>query len=297
MKKRSLTPYLFIAPALAMLILFQFYPIVSALRISLHDWSGLGPMKFIALQNYVRVFKDAQFWHSIKLTFIWAIMSTFILTFTGLFLAIMVEFNARSRWLAGLSRTILFLPQMMSGVSVALLWMLIYNPMLGLVNGVLVGMGVVDPMNPLNILGNPRLALYGAFVPAIWQVSGFGMVVFSAAMTNIPQELLEAAAVDGASRGKQFFRIILPLLTPTIFTLGTLHMIGAFKAFDMVYTMTSGGPGGATMITALYNFITAFKNHFFGYASSISTVLFILVLLLTLGVNKLGKKVADHFGF
>jgi ABC-type sugar transport system permease subunit len=296
MKKSQIAPYLFVFPAIAMLLVFQFYPIFGALRISLLDWSGMGKGTFVGLQNYRSIFHDQLFWHSISLTFIWVILSTTLLSLGSLILAVLVEYSSRTKWMAGFTRTIFFMPMMMSLVSVGLLWSLIYNPTVGLLNAFLSKIGAIDPMNPLNILGNRKTALYGAFVPAIWQWSGFGMVVLSAAMTNISQEMLEAAAVDGAGRARQFFSIVLPLLIPTIFTISVINMIGAFKAFDLVYVMTAGGPGDATLVTSLYLFRTAFVLHKFGYASAIAAVLFFLVLIFTLFFNNLNSKVSEYFG-
>jgi ABC-type sugar transport system permease subunit len=220
-----------------------------------------------------------------------------ILPLGGLILAMLVEYTTNARIMAGLSRTILFMPMMMSLVAVGLLWSLIFNPTLGLLNALLVKINLVNPMEPLNLLGKANTAIFAAFFPAVWQWSGFGMVIISAALMNIPQELLEAAAVDGASRPKQFFRIILPLLMPTIFTCATLHLIGGFKAFDLIYTMTAGGPGGATMVSALYIFRQAFVDNKFGYSTAIAVVIFIMIFIFTYVFNKLNEKVRENVGY
>jgi ABC-type sugar transport system permease subunit len=282
---------------MAILIIFLYYPVVEALNISLNEWGGMGPKKFIALGNYAQLLKDRTFWHSLRLTFLWVLLSTVILPIGGLILAVLVEYTTKTRFVAGLSRTILFMPMMMSLVAVGLLWSLIFNPTMGLLNAVLIKLHLIDPMVPLNILGKAHTAIFGAFIPAIWQWSGFGMVITSAAMMNIPTELLEAAAVDGAGKVKQFFRIILPLLMPTIFTCATLHLIGGFKAFDLIYTMTAGGPGDATMVSALYMFRQAFIDHKFGYATAIAAVLFLMIFIFTYVFNKLNDKVRDNVGY
>jgi ABC-type sugar transport system permease subunit len=297
MKKKSYAPYLFILPALAMLVVFLYYPVLNALGISLNDWSGMGPQKFVGADNYLQLVKDKTFWHSIRLTFFWVILSTVILPIGGLFLAMLVEYTTSARVMAGISRTILFMPMMMSLVAVGLLWSLIYNPTLGLLNAFLVKIGLVDPMNPLNLLGTARTALFATFVPAIWQYSGFGMVIISAALMNIPGDLLDAAAVDGASRRAQFFRIILPLLLPTLFTCATLNLIGGFKAFDLVYAMTAGGPGDATMLTTLYIFRKAFVDHRFGYATAIAVVVFALIFIFTWVFTKINDRVREETGY
>jgi ABC-type sugar transport system permease subunit len=149
-------------------------------------------------------------------------------------------------------------------------------------------------MNPLSLLGNPSTALFAAFLPAIWQWSGFGMVVFSAAIMNIPRELLEAASVDGATGPTQFFRIIMPLLLPTVFTCVIFNLIGAFKAFDLIYTMTKGGPGDATMVTAVYIYIRAFVDFDFGYSTAMAVMLFITAFIFTYALNKLNNKISER---
>jgi ABC-type sugar transport system permease subunit len=297
MRKRNYTPYLFLLPALAMLIVFLYYPIAGALDISLNEWSGMGPRKFVGLGNYFQLLKDRTFWHSFRLTFLWVLLSTIILPIGGLVLAMLIEYTTKAKVMAGLSRTILFMPMMMSLVAVGLLWSLIFNPTMGMLNAILIKLRLIDPMIPLNILGRANTAIFGAFIPAIWQWSGFGMVIISAAMMNIPVELLEAAAVDGAGRAKQFFRIILPLLLPTIFTCATLHLIGGFKAFDLIYTMTAGGPGDATMVSALYIFRQAFIDHKFGYATAIAAVLFLMIFIFTYVFNKLNDRVRENVGY
>ncbi|MDR1287161.1 MAG: sugar ABC transporter permease [Treponema sp.] len=296
MTKRSYTPYLFILPAAAMLIVFLYYPVVGALDISLYEWSGMGPRTFVGFGNYTNALKSATFWHSLRLTFLWVLLSTVILPIGGLLLAVLIEYTTKARFMAGLSRTILFMPMMMSLVAVGLLWSLIFNPTMGLLNAFLVKLQLMNPMEPLNLLGRANSAIFAAFVPAIWQWSGFGMVITSAAMMSIPQELIEAAAVDGAGKFKQFFRIILPLLMPTIFTCAMLHLIGGFKAFDLIYTMTAGGPGDATMVSALYMFRQAFIDHKFGYATAIAAILFLLIFIFTYVFNKLNDRVRENIG-
>jgi ABC-type sugar transport system permease subunit len=297
MAKRNYTPYLFILPAAAMLIVFLYYPVIGALDISLNDYSGMGSRRFVGFSNYFNAFHDRTFWHSLRLTFLWVLLSTIILPIGGLVLAVLLEYTTKARFMAGLGRTILFMPMMMSLVAVGLLWSLIFNPTLGLLNAVLIKLQLVNPMNPLNLLGKANTAIFAAFVPAIWQWSGFGMVITSAAMMNIPQELIEAAAVDGAGKSKQFFRIILPLLMPTIFTCGMLHLIGGFKAFDLIYTMTAGGPGDATMVSALYMFRQAFIDHKFGYATAIAAILFLLIFIFTYVFTRINDKVRDSVGY
>jgi raffinose/stachyose/melibiose transport system permease protein len=224
-------------------------------------------------------------------------MSTVILTVTGLILAFLLDNFAKSKLVAGVTRTLLFMPMMMSLVAVGLLWSLIYNPTLGIITNLIAQLHLFGNAAPFDFLGSQKTAIYAAFVPAIWQWSGFGMVVFSAAILNIPGELKEAATVDGANKFKIMLNIELPLIMPTIIVVSTVNLIGGFKAFDLVYVMTAGGPGSSTMVTAIYMFIQAFKNMNLGYASAIAILLFILTVVFAMLTTRLTSLLNKKAGY
>jgi ABC-type sugar transport system permease subunit len=280
-KIQKVEPYLYVLPAALITACFLVYPVVRSFLIALYDWDGLGIAAWVGLGNFRRLIADPVFWHSLKNTLIWVLMSGTILSVTGLFLAFLVEYGTAAKRLSALSRTVLFMPMMMSLVSVGLLWSLIFNPMLGLLTNLLAGLKLADKANPLNLLGGPRTALYSAFIPAVWQWSGFGMVVFSAALQGIPQELFDASAIDGATTAGQVRHITLPLLFPAVIVVTTINVIGAFKAFDLIYVMTAGGPGEATLVSSIFIFREAFVVHRFGYASSVAVVLFAITVVFT----------------
>ena len=294
---QRMEPYLYLLPAVAIIGIFLFYTLLHSFQLTFTDWNGIAKANFVGLKNYVKLFTSDDFWLSIKLTFIWVTMSVVILPITGLILAIVVEYMSRTKLIAGLTRTVLFMPMMMSMVAVGLLWTLIYNPMLGLLNNAMMLVGLIDIGNPVNYLGNSDTAIYMAFIPAIWQWSGFGMVMTCAAMMNIPKDILEAASTDGAHGFKQFWHIVLPLLLPTLSIGATINMIGGFKAFDLVNVMTAGGPGNATRVTSIYIFKQAFVENRMGYASSAAVVLFILVLLFTFLFNKINGYFSSKAGY
>lgn len=234
---------------------------------------------------------------SLGLTFKWMIMSILILQTYGVILAIVVERVVRKRFLSNLFRTVFFMPMMMSWVAIGLLWSLIYNSNMGLITGVLKMLGLIDPVNPPNFLGNSSTALYAAFVAVIWQWGGFGMILTSGAMLRIPNELYEAASIDGANTFQQFMKITFPLLIPTIFLGMTINMIGAFKGFDMIQAMTGGGPANYTRLTSLYIYNLAFTQNKYGFASAVSVVLLITVVVFTIFFNKIGKIVDERYKF
>jgi ABC-type sugar transport system permease subunit len=184
---------------------------------------------------------------------------------------------------------------MMSLAAVGLLWTLIYNPLLGLLNALLKAVGLVTNAHPLNVFGDRRTALYFAFAPVIWQGSGFTMVIFSAALQGIPAEILEASIMDGANKITQIRHIVLPYIFRTITITVTINMISGFKAFDLLKVLTSGGPASSTEITSLYMYREAFFAFNFGTSSTIAVMLFAVVLVCALGTNslvdRLNKKV------
>jgi ABC-type sugar transport system permease subunit len=275
-------PYLYVLPAGLILLVFLAYPVARSFLYALYSWDGLDIAEWRGLANFPRLFNDPVFWGSLKNTVIWVLLSGTVLSVGELFLAFLVEYGARARAISGVSRTILFMPMMMSLVLVGLLWALIFNPMLGLLTNLLAAVGLANKGSPLNLLGgDPRTALFYAFVPAIWQWSGFGMVVFSAALQGIPQELFDASAIDGASYARQLRHVTLPLLYPAVVVVTTINVIGAFKAFDLIYVMTAGGPGDATLVSSIFIFREAFVVHHFGYASSAAVVLFVITVVIT----------------
>jgi ABC-type sugar transport system permease subunit len=281
MRIAKVEPYVYVLPAGLIFLAFIAYPVVQSFRYALYDWDGLGAPVFIGIANFRKLALDPVFWQSLKNSAIWVVLSGVLLSIGGLFLAFLVEYGVSARFLSGLSRTVLFIPMMMSLVTIGLLWSLIYNPTLGLLTNILSAVGLANKANPLDLLGNPRFALFFAFVPAIWQWSGFGLVVFSAALQGIPRDLFDASAIDGASYAKQLWYITLPLLYPAVVVVTTINVIGGFKAFDLIYVMTAGGPGEATLVSSILIFREAFVVHRFGYASAVAVVLFVITVIIT----------------
>ena len=255
MGSSGISPYLYLAPALLFMIGIILYPMISSVVISFRKWNGLGPMTPVGLENYRRLlFADPDFRGSIVATFIWVLMSVTLLTITSMILALVVEFGVVRRRMIAVTRTVLFMPMTMSLVSVGVLWSLILNPLLGLLTKVLAVVGLISQNNPPDLLGTQSTALLAVFFPVIWQWSGFGMVVFSSAIQGIPEEIIEAAKIDGCGHWKQIRYIALPLLLPAVAILTTVNCIGGFKAFDILYVMTAGGPANASMVATIYMF-------------------------------------------
>lgn len=291
-KRRS---YLYLLPMAVLMAVFIIYPLVNLFATSFTKWDGLTAKEFIGLKNYIDAFNSDKFWYSVKLTFIWVILSILILQPVGVILAVIVENLVKNRRIAGIMRIIYFLPMLMSMVAIGLLWQLIYNPTSGMLTSILDKLDLIDVMNPPNLLGRKSTVLLAAFVPTIWQWGGFGMILTSAAMMNIPSELNEAAAIDGAGKVKQFFKITLPLLMPTIFMGMTINMIGAFKGFDMLYAMTGGGPANYTTLTSIFIYKLSFTENKFGYACAVSVILILTVIVFTFIFNWFGRKIEEKY--
>ena len=292
---KSPTHYLYLLPVTILVLIFLAVPIGNLLHLSLFKWNGLSAKSYVGLKNYATVIKSKDFWTSMQLTFKWMLMSVVILQMYGVLLAVVVERIVKRRILANLFRTIFFMPMMMSWVAIGLLWSLIYNSNMGLITGFLNALKLINPANPPNLLGNSKTALYAAFVAVIWQWGGFGMILTSGAMLRIPNELYEAASIDGANQWKQFIHVTFPLLIPTVFLGMTINMIGAFKGFDMIYAMTGGGPANYTRLTSLYVYNLAFTQNKYGYACAVSVVLMATVILFTIFFNKIGRGIDERY--
>ena len=265
-----------------MLAVFVYSSILTGFGYSFSKFRDFAPAGFVGFRNYVDAFNNDDFLNSIKSTLMWVLMTATIPTFAGLWLAILVYYQTRGGLVSGVARTILFMPMMMSAVAVGLLWSLIYNPLLGLLNQLLHLIELVPAGTYVGFLENPNTALYEAFVPMVWQSAGFSMVIFSAALQGIPIDMREAAVLDGASKIKEIWHIVLPFIVPTIVSLVTVNMISGFKAFDLLNVLTHGGPADSTMIVSLYMYKQAFSAWKYGYSSAVAVVLFMSILVSVL---------------
>jgi len=275
-KLRDALPwYLFIAPAVILLAALFAYPLFDTLRLAFYKWGGLGRQEFVGLQNFRRLFVDEIFWLALRNSFIFAIVVPFGTVSLGLFLAVAI-----SRRLKGwqVYRIAFFIPVMISGVVVATLWANMYEYNSGLFNTVLRGIGVGGLAQ--NWLGDRKIALWSIMLVPVWQHMGFPMIVLLAAIEGIPQDLHDAATVDGVSEPQRVWYLILPLIRPVFASITMLQIIGAMKVFDLVLVMTKGGPAFSTEVLGYYVFETAFRSGHFGYGSAIAVVMFVVVFVI-----------------
>ena len=268
--------YILVSPWIVGFLAFVLGPMVYSAYLSLTQWNLLSPPQFIGLGNYGQLMQDPLFWQSLKVTTIYAVVSVPLGLAFALFLAILL--NQRVRGLS-VFRTILYMPSVVSGVAVSVVFLWVFNPDFGIVNTILHYFGINGP----KWIESPTWALPCLILMSLWSVGG-AMIIFLAGLQGIPPELQEAAAIDGAGVWRRFRSVTLPMLTPTILFNLILSIIGQFQVFTQAYVMTNGGPLHATLFYVFYLFQNAFQYLNMGYAAALAWVLFFIVLILTVAV-------------
>lgn len=269
-------PYLFISPFYILFLIFGVYPILFSLYLSFTEWKGLGPIKFVGLQNFELLFKDKVFWQSMTNGIILFFMYVPIMTFMALVLAVILN----SKRVRGFRffRTLLFIPYIMNIVAAGFTFRLLLNQKYGLVN-TLLGIVNIPPVPWLESIWGGRVSLC---LLVIWAWLGYNMVIMLAGLQTIPSELTEAALIDGASSIQAFFYVTLPLMRPVILFSVVLSTMGSFNLFSEIYNLTGGGPINATLTPVIVIFNQAFENFRLGYASAMAYLYFIILFVLTL---------------
>ncbi|MFC9970373.1 carbohydrate ABC transporter permease [Spirillospora sp. NPDC127200] len=276
--------YLFIAPSLFGVFAFLLLPLLIVFALSLFHWELLSAPTFAGLDNYRRLAGDGGTWHSVWVTVLFVLLSVPLQTVLGLLLALLL--NQRVKGVA-FYRALFVVPWMATPIVMGLVWTWIFDPRDGVLNRLLDIVGVAGP----NWLSDPSWALPSVALVTVWQFTGYTMLFFLAGLQGVPQELYDAAATDGASPVQRFFQITLPLLNPTTFFVTVTNLVGAFQIFDTVYAMTDGGPQDSTEVLNFRIYETAFRQFDFGYASTLATLLFLLILAVTLAqVRFFGKR-------
>lgn len=274
-KNEERVAYLMLLPNLIGLFLFLVLPIIGAFYISLHDWNGMTAMKFCGIKNYFKLFQDYKFYDTLKTTLCYSLIYVTSVFCISLFLAMLLS-KLKNKY-QSFFRTAFFMPYAISTVIAALIWSFMYDPMRGYINQIIKGLGGKSQ----EFLANPDQALASVVVVAIWLVIGYNTIIFLSAIKDIPGSYIEAAKIDGASGIRIFFKILLPLLKETIVFVLITTTIGSFQAFDLIKIMTNGGPALSTNTTVYYIYRQAFEVNKMGYASAISFILFIIIMILT----------------
>ena len=266
-RRKTLVAYSFILPNLLGFFIFTFVPIVFSLLLSFCEWNSGGEIKFIGLDNFIRMFsKDNSFWIALKNTIYYTVVTVPVTLGLALFLAILMNKPLKGRVFF---RSVLFFPYVASLVAIAVVWMALFNPDRGPVNSILMAIGIE---NPPRWAASTTWAMPTIIGLTVWKGMGYYMIVYLAALQGVSRDLYEAASLDGATRWQQFVNITWPCVTPTTFYILMMLIVATFKSYDIMYITTQGGPGEATKVLAYHIYNTAFVSSQFGYASAIAMI-------------------------
>ena len=271
----------FVAPALALIGVFFFVPVLAGLFLSFTDFDiyAIGrpdTARFMGLENYRQVLSNPIFWQALGNTLLFVALGGPLSALTSLVAAMLV--SAKRVRYPGLFRSIFFMPVVTTLVAVAIVWRYLYHPQYGLLNWALGAVGI----HPVDWLGDPHWAMFAIILMAVWKNFGYNMLIFIAGLQSIPEDLYEAAHLDGAGGWAQFRHVTLPSLAPTFLFVGVMTMLGNFQLFAEPYVMTQGGPLKATTTVVLLMYQEGFRWWRMGMASSLAFVLFVIMLLGTL---------------
>lgn len=273
---------LFVAPPVILFLLFTLLPMIMAIGLSFTKYDVINPPRLVGLANFRKMIKDEFFWIALKNTCVYTLM--YVPAGLLLSLGAAMFLNADQK-MVGLFRTLFYLPVLSSTVATATLWFWILNPQLGLLNGILELFGISGKA----WLYDSKLAMFSIVLMSLWAGFGGNMMIFLAGLKGIPPIYYEAAKIEGASKWQMFTKITMPSITKTTFLVSTMLIIGTFQVFDQAFVLTKGGPGNATITIVYYIYINGFKNLDMGYASSISLVLFAIILVMTVINSKINK--------
>jgi len=278
MKKAA---YFFLAPALTAIFVFFFIPVISAFIISFTDFDiyaigNYSKFRFTAFDNYIKLFDNSLFWTALKNTLFFVVISGPLSIAVSLGAAMML--NSKLVKFKGIFRLVYFMPVVTTLVAVSIVWRFIYHPEFGLLNYGLSFLGI----GKIDWLGDPNWSMPSIILLSIWKNFGYNMIIFIAGLQNIPEELYEAAEIEGANGWQRFIKITLPMLAPTTVFITIITMIGYFQLFAEPYIMTQGGPLDSTLSIVLYMYQEGFRWWNMGYSSAIAFVLFVIILIGTM---------------
>ncbi|WP_372630071.1 carbohydrate ABC transporter permease [Cohnella sp.] len=279
-KKKSMTEsaygYLFIAPNLLGMMVFVIVPIFTSLLMSFTDWDLINAPRWVGLSNFTdKMVHDQQFWVSLKNTFIFSLLTIPLGIVAAFVIALLLNQSIKG---VNLYRAAVFLPVGISMISISVIWRWILNTDLGILNYVL---SLVN-LQGAGWLSDENYALFSVSAISIWKNVGFNMVILLAGLKGVPSHLYEAATIDGAGAWRRMARITLPLITPSLFFVSIMSVIGSFQVFDLIYSTTSGGPGDSTRVIYYWVYQNGFKFFEMGYASALAWVVFIMLFAVTL---------------
>ncbi|GAA2537849.1 sugar ABC transporter permease [Microbacterium mitrae] len=275
-RSRRREAILLVMPSLLPIIVLSIAPLVMGIALAFTDARLVRnpEYNFVGMDNFVRLLDNGFFWDSFRIGMVWAVSVTVLQLAASMGLALLLNSNMKMQ---GLTRLLALIPWAMPPVVVAIMWRMIYSPNAGPLNAFLGAVGLPDD---INWLGDFSLALPAVIVVGVWVGMPQTTVTLLAGLQQVPSELYEAAAVDGAGAWRRFTTVTLPSLRPIIVSITSLNFIWNFNSFSLIYVLTEGGPGGKTMLPMLFTYIEAFKNRNIGYAAAMGVVLVIVVVLL-----------------
>jgi len=281
--KNKLLPYIFVAPYILHFLMFVAFPVIFSIVLTFHKWNIISPMEFIGLNNYIRLFEDAVFFKSIGNTLIFLVIHIPLQIIVALFIAEILNQNIKFR---GFYRTAFFLPVVVSGVVVTMLWQQLYGFNSGLLNRILISVGLPK----VGWLIDPGMAMPSIAIMATWKNVGLYIILFLVGLQTVPPHYYEAAELEGANHWQKFFKITLPMINPTIFMVVILSTIGGFSLFIEPYIMTGGGPLNSTISAVFYIYKQGFFYYHMGYATTLGLFFAMLILLVIVIQKKFVEK-------
>ena len=276
LRREAIQGYLFILPWFIGFLVFTAGPLIAALGFSFTNWNGVSAMEWIGFENYIQLSQDSRFWQSLKVTLVFTFFYLILNLIIGFGLALVMNQPVRG---IRIFRTIYYLPAVLSGVAVAVLWAILFHREFGALNWLLGLIGI----KRVGWLVSESWALPSIIIMELWRV-GSTIIIFLAGLQGIPPELYEAAEVDGANRRWRLWSITIPLMSPSIFFVLIVGFINTMQVFTQAYIMTKGGPNFATYFYSINLYITTFRELRLGYASAQAGVLFVIIFLITLGI-------------
>lgn len=283
--RQEVTAFFFILPLMALLIIFLVAPTAVAFSLAFQDWAigGVRPNRWVGLGNYVRMTQEWRFWNSLRVTLTYAFGMVIFPYALALPLALFMNMKIKGR---ALFRTLFFLPVVTPVSAAGLVFVFLFNTNFGIVNAALTALGLIQ--EPISWLGRGTTAIPTTLTMIVWSIAGFNAVTLLAGLQVITDDIVEAATLDGATKWSLFRYITLPLLKPASVVVVNFGLVGAFKMFGEIYVMTQGGPAKATEVLGMYLYQNAFHYWQLGFATAVSTVIFVICLVVQAIMARVG---------
>lgn len=274
--KETLWAYAFLFPSIVLFTAFVFIPVISAFSLTFFEWNMLNTPKFIGFENYNRLLNDVRAGTVIKNTLFFTVFAVIFKIVLGLFVALMVTKITR-KYISAILESVFFFPILLPMSIVTMVWGMLLNTDMGVINGFLVTIG----LKRIPWLIDLKWAMRSIIIIDVWKGLGFFFIIYLSALRNVPKEFYEAADIDGANGLQKFFRLTLPLVSPTTLLLTVTAIIGSLQVFDSAYILTRGGPGDATTTVVYYIWQNAFQMMNMGYGSTLAIILLVFILIVT----------------